>query len=534
MKVKYQLPIVFFVFVFMVRIVYAQENNSPANEFLSKSVWPIGHTNTGQTNATNISGPTGPTKRLTAEEIQYQDMGQFQLGQVISGKYTDGKRAIWCNGSSFVAKLDYDNYNIISLLRITDAVENTGYHEDLIAYMDSDAKMNDKIKKALKSGFIGGMSSVYMMMNHENNFVAAIPRGVRVYGDVIKGNISSGIKIVYEYQLPETIQGQVCGMNMTYDGRIIVVTDEGFVISISEDFKDIKSIEMKHRNDKMSKKNKTVKFVRNSIAIDKNGGIYVASVNHMHKIIWDGSDLTNDESKGAWTSAYPNKLGLGSGSTPALMGFGEGNDQFVVITDGDNVMNMTLFWRNEIPNDWSGIEGLPSIRIAASYPVNFGNEDAKYIQQEQGVTIDNYGCIVVNNVSINVPGKIKLISKAKPKAMWAFMGYMNGFEQFAPHGIEKLIWDSKTRKMTVAWINQEVSDPTCVPFVALGNNMFYTIGSRANEFTFEGINSETGESVFHYIIGGARYNGFYSAPTLDDEGRILYGGTWGLVRLTPK
>ena len=165
---------------------FSQNNNSPTNSKLANSVWPIGHTNAGQTNATNISGPIGPTKRLSSEEIQYQDMGQFQLGQVISGTYENGKRAIWCNGSSFVAKIDYDNYNIISLLRITDAVESTGYHEELIAYMDSDAKMNDKIKKALKSGFVGGLSSVYMMMNHENNFVAAIPRGVRVYSDVVK------------------------------------------------------------------------------------------------------------------------------------------------------------------------------------------------------------------------------------------------------------------------------------------------------------------------------------------------------------
>jgi hypothetical protein len=64
--------------------------------------------------------------------------------------------------------------------------------------------------------------------------------------------------------------------------------------------------------------------------------------------------------------------------------------------------------------------------------------------------------------------------------------------------------------------------------------MFYTIGSRKNQFTFEGINAETGESVFHYIIGGPRYNGFYSAPTMDAEGRILYGGLWGVVRLAPQ
>ena len=104
----------------------------------------------------------------------------------------------------------------------------------------------------------------------------------------------------------------------------------------------------------------------------------------------------------------------------------------------------------------------------------------------------------------------------------------------APNGIEKLVWNPDSQKIEFAWINKEVSDPICVPFVAYGNNMFYTIGSRNNQFTFEGIDTLTGEWVFHYIIGGARYKGFYSAPTLDSDGRILYGGLWGVVRLDPK
>lgn len=274
-------------------------------------------------------------------------------------------------------------------------------------------------------------------------------------------------------------------------------------------------------------------FVRNSLAVDKEGGIYIASINHMHKIVWTGNELTYNTKEGGWVESYSNELGLGSGSTPALMGFGDGNDQFVVITDGDKVMNMVLFWRNGVPKNWKGIEGMSSKRIAASYPVNFGNKEATYVQQEQGVTIDDYGMIVVNNVPKNVPEKIKLLTKKSPKLMWAFMGYMNGFEKYSPHGIEKLIWNPKKRIIEFAWINQEVSDPTCVPFVASGNHMFYTIGSRNDEFTFECVDSQTGKSIYHYIIGGARYNGFYSAPTIDDLGRIYYGGMWGIVRLNP-
>ncbi|AZQ61699.1 hypothetical protein EI427_05465 [Flammeovirga pectinis] len=509
----------------------AQNNHPNKNPFLSDSNWPIGHTNSAQTNATPQNGPVDITRELTADEVQYQDLGQFQLGQVISGQYENGKRVIWCNGSSFVAKIDYDNYNIISTLRITDVVESSGQHEALIDLLDSKASLKTKIQTSFKSG-ISGLSSVYILIDKENHFLAATPRTIKMYGDVVEGDMYSGIKVIKEFTLPEAATGKITGMNMTYDGHIVVVTNDGFVVAINSDFTTSTTLELKYRNEGIN--NDQIKFVRNSLAVDDNGGIYIASLNHMHKIIWTGNSLSNNEKEGAWVAEYPNSFGLGTGSTPALMGFEDGEDQFVVITDGDSVMNMTLFWRNEIPSDWNGIEGMKSKRIAASAPVNFGKENVDYVQQEQGVTIDGYGMIVVNNVPKNVPKKIKEAAKEKPVAMWLFMGYMNGNKMFAPKGIEKMVWNSKTRAIEVAWINHDVSDPTCVPFVATGNEMFYTIGSRDNKFTFEGINAKTGESVFHYVIGGSRYNGFYSAPTLDLDGRILYGGLWGVVRLSPK
>ena len=41
------------------------------------------------------------------------------------------------------------------------------------------------------------------------------------------------------------------------------------------------------------------------------------------------------------------------------MGFDD-EDRFVVITDGDELMNLTLFWREDIPEDWQQLPGTPS------------------------------------------------------------------------------------------------------------------------------------------------------------------------------
>jgi hypothetical protein len=42
-----------------------------------------------------------------------------------------------------------------------------------------------------------------------------------------------------------------------------------------------------------------------------------------------------------------------------------------------------------------------------------------------------------------------------------------------------------------------------------------------------------GSSVFHSVIGGQRYNPFFSGTEIDEAGRIHYGTPWGRVRLGP-
>ena len=60
------------------------------------------------------------------------------------------------------------------------------------------------------------------------------------------------------------------------------------------------------------------------------------------------------------------------------------------------------------------------------------------------------------------------------------------------------------------------------------------MGARDNQWTLEALDWASGESRFHYLIGGQRYNVIFAGTLLDDEGRIHYGGPWGRVRLNPQ
>ena len=61
-----------------------------------------------------------------------------------------------------------------------------------------------------------------------------------------------------------------------------------------------------------------------------------------------------------------------------------------VFTDGDELMNVTLMWRNEIPSEWVPPEGAPSDRIAGMLPSNMGPLGLEKVQTEQSVVIIFY------------------------------------------------------------------------------------------------------------------------------------------------
>jgi hypothetical protein len=135
------------------------------------------------------------------------------------------------------------------------------------------------------------------------------------------------------------------GANLTYDGKLIVLTT-GSLHAVDRNFQEKPETILFGKDE----------YVSNSTAMDEKGGIYVARDHLMHRFVWTGSRLSMDEADGAWSAPYdfgrepPSvKFGIGTGSTPTLMGFGDDPDELVVITDGADRMKVVAFWREQIP-----------------------------------------------------------------------------------------------------------------------------------------------------------------------------------------
>jgi hypothetical protein len=542
-------------------------NYAPANPYLANSVLPIGHINSSQTTGVDHAGPT---EELSEENggLTYTHLGPGHFGAAISPPYPNGKRVIWSNGAERISKLDYDTLEVLSEFHLENSpiyLSNGGpispeQADKVFARLDWLPKFSYSGLATVfttiplaKKYYGGGLAGVYYLLSSDNVLFVGGKESILAYADADPSDPNSDIVLKAEWKKPPEVTGGFNSMNMTYDGWLISATDDGWIVAIKRDFSEYHTLQLtgaevapawnRYMLDQ-GRSQGAATWVRNGPAIDENGNIWIPSLQHMHKIVWDGKKLSQDPADGAWVEPYSNKgditvtfediidpasgkpfsfenVNVGSGATASLMGYGE-EDKFVVITDGDEVMNMVLFWRDEVPEDWEQLPNAPSRRIAGMLRADIGFDDAEAVQTEQSVVVGGYGAFVVNNAPASKP-----ISKAPDGA---YVGLAGHHPDYTPHGVQKFEWDPAAQALKEAWVNREVSSVNSVPIVSNDANMVYTVGARDGKWTMEGLDWSTGESVFHYLTGSTRYNTQFSGVLMDQEGRLLHTTVHGIVR----
>ena len=509
----------------------------PPNPYLAASHYPIGHTNSAQVDSTAVAGPTGPSHALAPGEIEYALTGPGHLGNFVSPPYAGGRRVIWTNGPRDIVKLDY------ATLRVLARQPLAGYApfgpEDADR-MEHELQTRGRLSR-LKFAFDNirqmlpmDLSTVYCLLDRDGRFYAGGPGGFTVYGDARPGDPDSPIAVVGHWKMPKEVTGSLVGMNMTYDGWIVVATDTGFVVTVSRDLSQSRWLALPHSdeaaayNARMAKQKRTgYNWIRNAVAVDDAGGIYAVANGWMEKVVWNGRELSARPADGAWAEPYPNGTGTGSGSTPVLLGFGKA-DRLVAITDGEPLMHLTLYWRDAIPAGWPAPAGAPSPRVAGRLPVTMGDASRTTLQSEQAVVVAGDDMIVVNNEPATLPWYLPSRIKG------LLISLLGDDPVYTPHGMEKYRWDPQHRTLVRAWANPGVSSPNCVPYASLGSGRVYTVGVVDGQWTLESVALDTGASAERWTLGGPRYNTMFSGVTIDPEGRVVYGGMFGLVRLSPR
>lgn len=477
----------------------------PCNPFLSSPTWAGSHRNSYAQKSTPFPGPR------SGDRVGFEHMTGVLGVPIIfafTEPYADGGRTAWAStvampDGRYVYKVDAQTGQVIARFGFENDPELPGP---------------------------GGVSGAYNILDRDNHLIVGRERSLDVYGDAVPGDRFSPIARLRRFTFPDSAlcgpDDKLVGATMLYDGRVAFATQLGVVGTIPREVDRMTAANLvttSINGDKCATAlaaDRSLDQVSNSISADEQGGIFVVTSKAMYRY-----DSGEGELKQSWRAPYESgaesavRLGDGSGSTPAPMGTGPEQDRFVVITDGAKLMNLDLFWRDEIPADWKGLPGKDR-RLACEIPVTFGNPDATESQNEQSVLVRGYGAVVVNNQLKNddlfagLPGTTRQLAAA----------LAGGDPSNAPYGMQRVDWKAKTRTCATAWANREVSIPNGIPSMSTDSGLIYGIGQRGGTWGLEGLDFVTGESKLRVDTSAAPdRNAAYAATTVGPDGAIWTG-----------
>ncbi len=490
--------------------VAADGAEPPCNPFLASPVWGGSHRASYAQASTPFPGPRA------GDAVRHGYVaGVLGVPLIIdfTEPYADGGRAAWFStvatpDGRYVYKVDVGTGQVIS---------GFGFFDD--PQMPS----------------FGGVSGAYNVLDRDNHLVVGRGRSIDVYGDAVPGDRFSKIALLKHFAFPDAAlcgpDDTLVGITMLFDGRIAFASQLGVVGTLPREPERMRAQDLVttsingDRCTGASADDRSLDQVSNSIAADEHGGIYVVTSQAIYRYDWDGTRVTL-----GWRAAYAAggtsssvRIGDGSGSTPTLMGTGPGQDRFVVITDGQRLVHLDLFWRDEIPADWKGLPGKDR-RLACEVPVTFGDANATESQNEQSVLVRGYGAVVPNNQLRDDSAFASL--SGNPRQLAAALA--GGDRNNAPHGLERIDWDPKTRTCRTRWANREVSLPNGIPSMSTASGLIYGIGQRDGTWGLEGIDFDTGVSRLRVdTTSGAEQNSAYAATTVGPNGTIWTGNIGG-------
>ena len=433
----------------------------------------------------------------------------------ISEPYPDGRRTVWFSTvaapeTRAVYKIDYETGEVLARASIQD--------------------------EGGQSQALPSTSGVYNLLDRDNHLITVRDNGLAVHGDVEQGVRTSPIRLLHKFELPPRSKcrpnDRIIGITLTYTGEVAYATVQGMVgvvprgpNQMTDANLAVASINGERCGDE-SVPESDLEEVNNSIAADEDGGIYVVSTKAQYRFDYRDGDLRR-----VWRAAYQSggggggaTLSSGSGSTPDVVGTDPRDDKLIAITDGQRLMHLTLFWRDEIPADWKGLPNRDR-RIACEFPVTFGDPNATPV--DLGAVGDD--------ARLQLRGGQQRAGarpgvRAHPAGPQAALGAVGESRRGTP----RAAWSAstgtrETRKCRSVWGNPTVSIPNAIPTMSTESGLVYGAGVQNDFWGLEGIDFATGESkLWVPTTPFPGENSFFAATTVGPDGDIWIGGTSGI------
>jgi len=259
-----------------------------------------------------------------------------------------------------------------------------------------------------------------------------------------------------------------------------------------------------------------------------NQHLFIPFSEYLVKLVWGEATFSVAwvAELGDTTSEIHGRLGDGIGSTPSIMGTGDG-PFYIVTTDGEIPMNLHFV------NAETGKTFNTTVKMDGS------NKTAS----EQSVVVSGYRAVVVNNYYQDWEPDSWLWKYVCGSSLWT-SSVCRVALGVASYGVEQFELDPVNGVITPIWFNGNVSCASSIPVVSAkdskGNQMFYCIGAENDNkgigyTTLEAIDWFSGWSVFSYRLGKHSLLGpAWSATEVGPNGDIYYGALGGLMHIFPQ
>jgi len=499
----------------------------PKNPALSQGLCPLVHCDAYQTDAFPVRGPESPSRALGEAEIDLFWASPIS-GGVLDIAYPDGTTVFWVPKVDRILKLGLD-----ASLRLIPLAEralppgrypahSSEFMQQWTAELDALPFASDAYKEKARywrEYQLAALHAYYAVLDLDGVLFVGGRDRIVAYADAEPGQPRSPIVERAEFVFdPAQMNGGpaiLIGFGATFDGTLVALSLDGTVIAVDRTL----SRAWYHRL--------PGERFWNSVAIDEQGGIYAVSDKQLHKLVWTGQGLSDRAEDGAWSERYEvgeNDAELrgsrGSGTTPTLLGLESDRDQFVLIADAANVNNLVLYWRDAIPEDWDGLEGAASRRIAGRVPVDFGQPGLVDSYAENSPVALGYGAVLANNRPRN--GMVLELDNQ----LW-----LND-PSVAPLGVQKAAWDPEERRFATAWVRPDLSNPNVTPVIAARNRQLHCVAARDGVWTLETLDWDTGATRAVYTLGRSqRFNPIELSMQMMANGDLIYSVFGGVLHL---